>query len=123
MQKLLTAQRAPIICALQQSVTIVFGKQAYIYVVHRKKEYAPTTSDPLKRGNNKMILGKMKILLAAASVAFVISSGAFAWVHNRAATADQRHGINYVVGQDGKLIGTAHNPSIRAQWQREGLPN
>ena len=56
-----------------------------------------------------MILGKMKLLLAAASVAFVISSAAFAWVHNRAATADQRHGINYVVGQDGKLIGTVHN--------------
>ena len=91
--------------------------------MHRNKEYVQCNGDPLKRGNNKMILGKMKLLLAAASVAFVISSGAFAWVHNRAATADQRNGINYVVGQDSKLIGTAHNPSIRAQWQREGLPN
>jgi len=65
----------------------------------------------------------MKLLGAAVGAAAVIGSGALAWVHNGAATAGQGNGTNYVVGQDGKLIGAASNPSIRSQWQREGFPN
>ena len=71
----------------------------------------------------KLILSKMKLLGATVGAAAVIGSGALAWVHNGAATADQGNGTNYVVGQDGKLIGAAPNPSIRSQWQREGFPN
>ena len=57
-----------------------------------------------------MILSKMTLLGAALGVAAVIGSAALAWVHNGAAT-------------DGQLIGAAPNPSIRSQWEREGLPN
>jgi hypothetical protein len=70
-----------------------------------------------------MILTKMKILGAVVGTATVIGSGALAWFHRGAATADQGNDTNYVVEQDGKLIGAAHNPSIRSQWQQEGLPN
>jgi hypothetical protein len=69
-----------------------------------------------------MILSKMKLLGAAVGVA-AVGSAALAWVHNGAETADQGNDSNYVVGQDGKLIGAAPNSSIRSQWQREGLPN
>jgi hypothetical protein len=68
-------------------------------------------------------MSKMKLLGAAVGVAVVIGSGALAWVHNGAATDDQGDGTNYVVGQDGKLMGTAPNPSIRSQWRQEGFPN
>jgi len=53
----------------------------------------------------------------------VIGSGTLAWVHNGAATADHENATHYVVGPDGRLIGAAPNPSIRSQWEREGLPN
>jgi hypothetical protein len=71
----------------------------------------------------KMILSKMKLLGTAVGVAVVIGSAAVAWVHNGAAMDDQSGATNYVVGQDGKLIGVAPNPSIRSQWQQEGFPN
>ena len=71
-----------------------------------------------------MILNKMKLLGAVVGAAVVIGSAALAWVHNGAATDDQQGGgTNYVVGQDGKLIGATTNPSIRSQWQQEGFPN
>ncbi len=70
-----------------------------------------------------MILNKMKLLGAVVGAAVVIGSAALAWVHNGAATDDQGDGTNYVVGQDGKLIGATTNPSIRSQWQQEGFPN
>jgi hypothetical protein len=69
-----------------------------------------------------MILSKINLLGAAVGVA-AVGSAALAWVHHGAETAEQGNGTNYVVGQDGKLIGAAPNPSIRSQWQREGLPN
>jgi hypothetical protein len=62
-------------------------------------------------------------LWPAVVVAAVIGSVAVACLHNGAATADRGNATNYVVGQDGKLIGAAPNPSIRSQWEREGLPN
>ena len=65
----------------------------------------------------------MTLLGAALGVAAVIGSAALAWVHTGAATADHGNATNYVVGQDGQLIGAAPNPSIRSQWEREGLPN
>lgn len=74
-------------------------------------------------GAKKMILSKMKLLGAVVGAAVVIGSAALAWVHNGAATDDRGDGINYVVGQDGKLIGAAPNPSIRSKWQQEGFPN
>jgi len=70
-----------------------------------------------------MILSKMTLLGAALGVAAVIGSAALAWVHKGAATADHGNATNYVVGQDGKLIGATPNASIRSQWEREGLPN
>ena len=70
-----------------------------------------------------MILSKTTLVGAAVGVAAVIGSAALAWVHNGAATDDQGDGTNYVIGQDGKLIGAAPNPSIRSQWQQEGFPN
>ena len=70
-----------------------------------------------------MILSKMTLLGAALGVAAVIGSAALAWVHKGAATAEHGNATNYVVGQDGQLIGAAPNPSIRSQWEREGLPN
>jgi hypothetical protein len=71
----------------------------------------------------KMILRKTKLLGAVVGAAVVIGSAALAWVHNGVATDNQGDGTNYVVGQDGKLIGAAPNPSIRSQWQQEGFPN
>ena len=71
----------------------------------------------------KMTLTKMALLGPAVVVAAVIGSVALACLHNGAATADRGNATNYVVGQDGKLIGAAPNPSIRSQWEREGLPN
>jgi hypothetical protein len=53
----------------------------------------------------------------------VIGSGTLAWVHNEAAPADHESATRYVVGPDGRLIGAAPNPSIRSQWERDGLPN
>jgi hypothetical protein len=92
-------------CALQQS--------SYVYGL----------GDSLKRDKKKMIVRKVTLLGAAVGVAAVVGSAALAWVHNGAATDDQGDGTNYVVGQDGKLIGAAPNPSIRSQWQQEGFPN
>jgi hypothetical protein len=69
-----------------------------------------------------MTLTKMALLGPAVVVAAVIGSVALACFHNGTATAD-RGKTNYVIGQDGKLIGAAPNPSIRSQWEREGLPN
>ena len=65
----------------------------------------------------------MALLGVAGLAAAVIGSGALAWVHDGATTADHGNATNYVVGQDGQLIGAAPNPSIRSQWEREGLPN
>jgi hypothetical protein len=70
-----------------------------------------------------MILSKMKLLGAAVVASAVIVSVALACFNNGAATADHGNATSYVVGPDGKLIGAAPNPSIRSQWQREGLPN
>jgi hypothetical protein len=70
-----------------------------------------------------MILSKMTLFGAAVVAAAVIGSGALACFHNGAATADHGNATNYVVGQDGKLIGATPNASIRSQWEREGLPN
>ena len=64
------------------------------------------------------ILGGVAGLAAA-----MIGSGTLAWVHNGAITADHGKATNYVVGQDGRLIGAAPNASIRTQREREGLPN
>ena len=64
-----------------------------------------------------------KMIGAVVGAAVVIGSAALAWVHNGVATDNQGDGTNYVVGQDGKLIGAAPNPSIRSQWQQEGFPN
>jgi hypothetical protein len=103
-------------------LTIAFINK-YLCIVHCSKVAMPDTSVIPSNEARKMILSKMKLLGAAVGVAAVIASGALAWVHNGAATADQGNGNNYVVGQDGKLIGAASNPSIRSQWQREGFPN
>jgi hypothetical protein len=70
-----------------------------------------------------MTLTKMTLLGPAVVVAALVGSVARACFHNGAATADRGNVTNYVVGQDGKLIGAAPNPSIRSQWEREGLPN
>jgi tryptophan synthase beta subunit len=71
----------------------------------------------------KMTMSKMALLGVAVVAAVVIGSGTLAWVHNGAATADHENATHYVVGPDGRLIGAAPNPSIRSQWEREGLPN
>ena len=68
-----------------------------------------------------MTMSKMALLGVAVVAAVVIGSGTLAWVHT--ATADHENAIHYVVGPDGRLIGAAPNPSIRSQWEREGLPN
>ena len=70
----------------------------------------------------KMIVSKMK-LLGATVCLLAVGSAALAWVHRGAETADPGNGTNYVLGQDGELISAAPNPSVRSQWQREGLPN
>jgi hypothetical protein len=69
-----------------------------------------------------MTMSKMTLLGAVVVVAVVIGSGTLAWVHNGAATADHKK-ASYVVGPDGRSIGAAPNPSIRSQWERDGLPN
>jgi hypothetical protein len=50
-------------------------------------------------------------------------TAAIAWIHNGVVTDDQGDEANYAVGQNGKLISTAPNPSTRSQWQQEGFPN
>ena len=65
----------------------------------------------------------MTLLGAISIVAAVIGSGTFAWIHNEAATADDKTTPNHVVGPAGGLIGSAPNAHIRSQWEREGLPN
>ena len=77
-----------------------------------------------------MALGKMKLLAVATGTAAVIASLAFAAVaHNKAAVVNQAAEVNqaivahHVAGPDGKLIGSAGNASIRAQWQQDGLPD
>lgn len=62
----------------------------------------------------------MKLLGVAVGAAVVIGSAALACVKG-AATAEK--GSNYVVGEDGKLMGAAPNADIRLQWQRDGFPN
>jgi hypothetical protein len=75
-----------------------------------------------------MVSGKMKLLSAAIGIASLIASPALArTVHNAAPPADhdqsydQTYSANNVV-VNGKLIGTARNPSIRSQMQLDGLP-
>ncbi len=70
-----------------------------------------------------MTMSKLTLLGTAVVAAVVIGSGTLAWVHNGAATADHENAGNYVIGPDGTLIGAAPNPSIRSQWERDGLPN
>ena len=70
-----------------------------------------------------MTISKMALLGVAVVAAVVIGSGTLAWVHNGAATANHENATHYAVGPDGRLIGAAPNPSIRSQWEREGLPN
>lgn len=71
-----------------------------------------------------MTISKMTLLGGVAGLAAaVIGSGTLAWVHNGATTADHGNATNYVVGQDGRLIGAAPNASIRSHWEREGLPD
>jgi hypothetical protein len=71
-----------------------------------------------------MIPGKMKLLSITACAAAVIAAPALAYiVHNGAIAAPRVYGSHYVVGPDGKLIGSAPNSSIRSQWQQEGLPD
>jgi hypothetical protein len=79
-------------------------------------------SDPSNEAR-KMTMRKMTLLGAVVVAAVVIGSGTLAWVRNGAATADHENADNYVFGPDGRLIGAAPNPSIRSQWERDGLPN
>jgi hypothetical protein len=70
-----------------------------------------------------MTMRKLTLLGVAVVAAAVIGSGTLAWVHNEAAPADHESATSYAVGPDGRLIGAAPNPSIRSQWERDGLPN
>lgn len=70
---------------------------------------------------------KLKLLSAVGGAGVLFASAAIAYtIHKGVALADQvydqAYHANDVVGLDGKLIGTAPNPSIRSQMQLDGLP-
>jgi hypothetical protein len=73
-----------------------------------------------------MISRKMKLLSAVVGAGALFASAAIAYtIHKGAALAAQvyqAYRANDVVGPDGKLIGTASNPTIRSQMQLDGLP-
>ena len=79
-----------------------------------------------------MISRNMKLFSAAIGAAALIAMPIIARaVHKDAAPGaqvhDRAHGPGYmantVVGPDGKLIGVASDPGVRAYLQRDGLPN
>jgi hypothetical protein len=102
---------------------MVAFENKYLCVVHCSKADMPNASVIPSNEARKMVLSKITLLGAAGGAAIVIGSAALAWVHNGATTAGQGNGTNYVVEQNGKLIGATTNPSIRSQWQQEGFPN
>ena len=78
-----------------------------------------------------MISRKMKLLTAALAAVSLIATATLARSLHKAApldhVQDRSHAQSYdaypVFGPDGKLIGAAPDPIVRAQMQRDGLPN
>lgn len=79
-----------------------------------------------------MISRNMKLFSAAIGAAALITVPVIARaIHKDAAPVAQAHDraygpgymANAVVGPDGKLIGVASDPGVRAYLQRDGLPN